>query len=190
MQIILTRSINKLSLQKYKIFKIDNFKSHKINNLLSQPYKYSFIFNTEDLIQLDIDDFNEFNKIYIRKLLKKKCILFIIYSNRKLIYTTWISVSNQTHKFIDSTSFKFLEKKKDFAVWGNAYTHNNFRNLGLNKFALQESINYLNSIGLNYTFSSVNYKNLFSINSYTKLKSYFTYELKVIKILFLRLIFR
>ena len=101
-----TRSINKLSLQKYKIFKIDNFKSHKINNLLSQPYKYSFIFNTEDLIQLDIDDFNEFNKIYIRKFLKK-CILFIIYSNRKLIYTTWISVSNQTHKFIDSTHLNF-----------------------------------------------------------------------------------
>tara|TARA_B100001093_G_C26588394_1_gene910382 strand:+ start:219 stop:791 length:573 start_codon:yes stop_codon:yes gene_type:complete len=190
MQIIFTRSLKSFSFLKYKVFKINNYKSHKLNNPIGQAYKYSFIFNISDLIKLKLNDFTEFNESYIHKLLKKKCILFIIYNNKKLIYTTWISIFQQTHKFIDGTSFQALENKKKYAVWGNAYTHCKYRNLGLNKFALQESINYLKLIDLDYTFSSVNLNNLFSINSYTKLNSYLTYELKVIKILFLKIIFR
>ena len=190
MQIILTRSFNNYSFLRYFVFKIDNHKSNKINNLPVKTHKYAFIFNVSELIQLELNNFTEFNKIYIHKLLKKKCVLFVIYNKRQLIYTAWISTSNLTHKIIDDVSFKFLENKKKYAVWGNAYTHNNYRNLGLNKFALQESINYLSSIGLNYTFSSVDFTNLFSVNSFTKLSHFLKFEFRVIKILFLKIVIK
>ena len=189
MQIVLNKNYHKFKFEKYVIYKIDNDKILDLKYNLNPEYNHYIIENINHFNSLSINDFSEFNHNFLYKLVKKGCIISVVLLNQKLLYVNFMSILSTTHNLVDNTSFKKYSLNHRFAVWGNAYTHTEFRNQGINKFCLLRSILFLKKMKIKYTFSSVNKLNYFSNNSYTKLENYYSYEIRVLKLPFFKIYF-
>jgi ribosomal protein S18 acetylase RimI-like enzyme len=183
-----TRAITLFKKNEYKLFKIDNNTDFN-ESLKTSNFKKRFIFSFHEFKQLYIYDFSNFNVNFINALLKKNCIAFIIYNKNKLVHLTWLSIKLNTHKLVDDISFKKYTSENIFGVWGNSFTHPEFRGLGFNKVAISQCIKYLKEKHIKYSFASVRSNNHNNIKTYNKIKKCYIYHTMIIKFLCFRIIF-
>lgn len=183
-----TRAITLFKKNEYKIFKINNNTDFN-ENLKISDFKKKFIFSFNEFKSLSITNFSSFNINFIKALLKKDCIAFVVFNKNKLVHLTWLSTKLNTHRFIDDISFKKYSNENTFGVWGNSFTHPEFRGLGFNKVGISQCIKYLRDKKIRYSFASVRADNMSNINTYLKIKKCYIYHTMIIKIFCLRIIF-
>jgi len=188
MNIKLTKNILFFKKDKYKVFKIENYEDYKVNFDLDF-YDKNFIESFDQFNKLGINDFTSFNLKFIEKLLKKKCVAFIIFNKNKLVHIRWISLYLETHNIIDDIPFQKYLKNEKFGVWGNAYTDPNHRGLGFNKLSISKCMKYLKDKKIRFSFASVRSNNLVNINTYLKIKKYDIHHKLILRFLFFKVIF-
>lgn len=188
MNIKLTKNILFFKKEKYKVFKIENYEDYKINFDLDF-YEKNFIESFDQFNELGINDFSSFNLKFIKNLLKKRCVAFIIFNKNKLVHIRWISLYQETHHIVDDISFqKYLQNDK-FGVWGNAYTDPTHRGLGFNKLSISQCMKYLKEKKIRFSFASVRSNNVININTYMKIKKYDIHHKLILRFLFFKVIF-
>ncbi len=188
MNIKFAKNLSLFKKYEYKIFKISN--DTKFDNQLNiADLKKNLIISFDDFKKIGVHDFSYFNINFIKALLDKKCIGFIIFHKDKLVHIRWMSVSKNTHKFVDDISFHKYEKNGLFGVWGNAFTNPNYRGLGLNKISISECIKFLREKNFKFSFASVRSNNQNNIKTYIKIKKCYIYHTMIIKFLWFRFIF-
>ena len=162
-----------INLKKKFYFKISFYFIYVIN-IENNFNKFVFKKNYENKIFFRLSEITEYKKkgynfnswdlSYFENMLNNECIVFCCFIEKNLGHTTWLSTSSKSKEMIEKLPININWKKE--AIWGNAFTLEKYRNLGLHKLSTNNCIEYLRTNNYKRCYFSVRKNNKASIKSY------------------------